>query len=106
MSADASWMSFVQQLAPTLLAPGVQVRTACATIVPGFGSVTVEPIRKVMFAFSGARADAGAARAALATATVTIPVRILHLRIAPERYTCHKDESTPRTCQLAPGIGR
>jgi hypothetical protein len=55
---------------------------ACATIVPGLGSVTVEPIRKVMFALLGERADAGAAKAALTTATMTTPIRILHLRIA------------------------
>src|SRR6476620_874168 len=67
-------MSFVQQRAPTLLAPGVQVRMACATMVAGPTWFTVEPIRKVMFALLGERASAGAAMAAHANTTGIVPL--------------------------------
>src|SRR6185437_2653044 len=58
-----------------------------------------------MFALLGERADAGAAKAALTTATMTTPMRILHLRIARKRYTCHKSDSRPvaEAVSLRPG---
>src|SRR6185312_2302176 len=99
-------MSFVQQVAPTLLAPGVHVRMACATIVPGFGWVTVEPTWNVMFALLGDRAEAGAEKAALTAATMTIPMRILHLRILENVHLPQgRFKAQRRTCQLAARVG-